>query len=143
MNSPIICEVFRSSQKGDVPESLHRGHVAVVDDGGRLLFSTGNPFFQTFARSVLKPFQLVAVSESGAADHFSFSNKELAIMAGSHSGSAAHLEVVQGILSKIGLDEDALECGSHQPRDPEQSRLINEGTRRLCQLHYNCSGKNS
>jgi L-asparaginase II len=143
MNSPIICEVLRSSQKEDVPESLHRGHIAVVDGGGRLLFSAGNPSFQTFARSVLKPFQLVAVIESGAADYFSFSEKELAIMAGSHSGSAAHLEVVRGILSKIGLDESALECGTHQPRDPEQSRLINEGKRHLCQLHNNCSGKNS
>ena len=143
MNSPIICEVLRSSQKEDVPESLHRGHIAVVDGEGKLIFSAGNPSFQTFARSVLKPFQLVSVIESGAADYFSFSEKELAIMAGSHSGSAAHLEVVQGILAKIGLDENALECGTHQPRDSEQSRLINEGKRHLCQLHNNCSGKNS
>jgi len=143
MQSPVICEVLRSSQKEDVPESLHRGHIAVVDGEGKLLFSAGNPSFQTFARSVLKPFQLVAVIESGAADYFSFSEKELAIMAGSHSGSAAHLEVVQGILSKIGLDENALECGTHQPRDSEQSRLISEGKRHLCQLHNNCSGKNS
>jgi len=143
MNSPIVCEVLRSSQKEDVPESLHRGHIAVVDGGGKLLFFAGNPSFQTFARSVLKPFQLVAVVESGAADYFSFSEKELAIMAGSHSGSAAHLEVVQGILAKIGLDENALECGTHQPRDSEQSRLISEGRRHLCQLHNNCSGKNS
>lgn len=143
MQSPIICEVLRSSQKGDVPESFHRGHIAAVDGHGKLLFSTGNPSFQTFARSVLKPFQLIGVIDSGAADYFNFSNKELAIMAGSHSGSAAHLEVVEGILSKIGLDENALECGTHQPRDPEQSRLINEGKRHLCQLHNNCSGKNS
>jgi L-asparaginase II len=143
MNPPIICEVLRSSQKEDVPESLHRGHIAVVDGEGRLLFSTGSPSFQTFARSVLKPFQLVAVIESGAADYFSFSDRELAIMAGSHSGSAAHLEVVQGILAKIGLDENALECGAHLPRDPEQSKLISEGKRHLCQLHNNCSGKNS
>lgn len=134
---------MRFSQKGDVAESLHRGHVAVADWRGRLLFSAGDPSFRTFARSVLKPFQLVGVIESGAADHFSFSNKELAVMAGSHSGSAAHLEVVQGILSKIGLGEEALECGAHPIRDPEQSRLISEGKRHLCQLHNNCSGKNS
>jgi len=92
---------------------------------------------------VLKPFQLAGVIESGAADDFAFSRKELAIMAGSHSGSTSHLEVVEGILSKIGLDETALECGAHMPRDPEQSTLISQGKLRLCQLHDNCSGKNS
>jgi len=108
-----------------------------------LLFSLGDPLFRTFARSVLKPFQLVGVIESGTADHFSFSGRELEIMAGSHSGSASHLEVVRGILSKIGLDETALECGAHIPRDPEQSGLISLGKLQLCQLHNNCSGKNS
>ena len=139
MGAPILCEVLRAG----FPASLHRGHVAVADTEGRLLFRYGDPLFRTHARSVLKPLQLIAVLESGAADAFSFSDKELAVMAGSHSGSAGHTEAVRGILSKIGLDESALECGSHHPVDQEEGKLVHEGKRTLSPLHNNCSGKHA
>ncbi len=139
MNAPILCEVLRAG----LPASLHRGHVAVADAGGRVLFSSGNPHFKTHARSVLKPLQLLAVVESGAADAFSFSDEELAVMAGSHSGSSRHTEVVSRILSKIGMDETALECGVHHPIDQEEGKLVHSGARPLSRLHNNCSGKHS
>jgi L-asparaginase II len=117
--------------------------VAVADTEGRLLFHCGDPLFRTHARSVLKPLQLIAVMESGAADAFSFSDRELAVMAGSHSGSSRHTEAVRGILSKIGLDESALECGTHHPVDQEEGKLVHEGKRALSPLHNNCSGKHA
>ena len=139
MGAPIICEVLRAG----LPASLHRGHVAVADAEGRLLFRYGDPLFRTHARSVLKPLQLIAVIESGAADAFSFSDEELAVMAGSHSGSVRHTQAVLGVLAKIGLDESALECGVHHPVDQEEGKLVHEGKRALSALHNNCSGKHA
>ncbi len=139
MGAPVLCEVLR----GGLPASLHRGHVAVADAGGRLLYRYGDPAFRTHARSVLKPLQLVAVVDSGAADQFSFSDEELAVMAGSHSGSARHTAAVRGILSRIGLDESALECGVHHPVDAEEGKLVHEGKRGPSPLHNNCSGKHA
>ncbi len=139
MEAPVLCEVLRSNNIA----SLHRGHIAVADKDGRLLFSSGVPRFRTHARSVLKPLQLLAVVESGAADTFSLSPEELAVMAGSHSGSARHTETVARVLEKIGLDENSLECGVHHPIDVEEGKLIHEGKRRLSKLHNNCSGKHA
>ena len=139
MGAPILCEVLRAG----VPASLHRGHVAVADTDGRLLFYSGDPYFRTHARSVLKPLQLLGLIQSGAADAFCFSDEELAVMAGSHSGSAKHTGVVRGILSKIGLDETALECGVHDPIDQEEGKLVHTGKRQPSGLHNNCSGKHA
>ncbi|NIM06748.1 MAG: asparaginase, partial [Armatimonadetes bacterium] len=60
----ILVKVYRN---GTV-ESVHQGAVAVVDDAGKLLFRAGDPDFVTFLRSSAKPFQALAVVESGTAE---------------------------------------------------------------------------
>ena len=126
--------------RGDTVESVHRVSVAVADAGGRIVGSFGNPRLVTFLRSSAKPMQLVPLVESGAADRFAFTPKELAIMAGSHGGEPDHVETVRGILAKIGLGAEALQCGRHAPyHQPSAERLGAAFTA----LHHNCSGKHS
>ena len=43
--------------RGDVPEARVRGHVAVVDQNGRLVDSLGDPDAVTTLRSCVKPLQ--------------------------------------------------------------------------------------
>lgn len=136
-NKPI--KVFR----GDYLESTHEFHAAVVDRTGRLLYSYGDPKRLTFARSSMKPFQAIPLIETGAAAHFQFEPKEIAISCASHSGEAFHRETVLGILKKIGLSIDDLQCGTHRPHRDEDYRALIRSGQELTPLYSNCSGKHS
>jgi len=135
---PLV-EVMR----GACVESIHFGAVAVVDAHGDLVAHVGDPDWVTYLRSSAKPFQLLPLVESGAADHFGFTDKELAVMAASHSGEPRHVETVQGILTRIGLSERALQCGSHEPHSPESMRILREAGRAPTPIYNNCSGKHA
>jgi L-asparaginase II len=137
MSKPIL--VYR----GDYLESTHDVHIAVVNNEGKLLYSYGNPERLTFPRSSMKPFQAVPLVETGAADYFHYSPAELSLSCASHSGEQIHREAVLHILGKIGLDENALQCGTHIPRDLESyKRLLRDG-KELTPVFSNCSGKHS
>ena len=66
--------------RGDAVESVHYGAIAVVNSGGGLLARAGSPEASTFLRSAAKPFQVLPILTSGAADHFRLTRKELAVM---------------------------------------------------------------
>jgi L-asparaginase II len=135
----IVAKVYR----GEGLESVHHGAVAVVDAEGRLTHYLGNPEFSTQARSEAKPFQVIPLLRTGAADHYGFTDKQLAIMCGSHTGTADHLETVKANLAAVGLDESHLQCGTHTPiHYLIENKLAHEGEE-FSQLHHNCSGKHS
>lgn len=132
-----------SVTRGDLDESVHYGAVAVADVEGRVVASAGDPGTVTYMRSSAKPLQVIPLIESGAADHFRLTPSEIAVAIGSHSGEARHVETVKSILSKIGLAEDFLMCGTHAPfHRPTAKRLEAEGQRPSL-LHSNCSGKHA
>jgi L-asparaginase II len=126
--------------RGDTVESLHRAHVALVDVQGRVLASSGDAAHVAFTRSSIKAYQLAPLVSSGAADHFGFTERELAVMCSSHSGEPMHVELVQGILQRIGLGVDALQCGADPPLDPKAAKALNGPA---SALHNNCSGKHA
>jgi L-asparaginase II len=129
--------------RGETVESVHLGSVAVVDADGRLLFGWGNPGAVAFLRSSAKPFQAISVIESGAADAYALSPRQLAVICASHTGSDEHVEVVSSILSRVGLPESALLCGTHPPDDFEaRERLLAQGLEPTPVRHM-CSGKHS
>ena len=139
MQSEILVEVIR----GETVESIHRGHLIVVDGAGETLFSLGDPEFVTFFRSSAKPFQALPFLTSGAADRFSFTEKEIALACGSHSGEAYHVAAAQKMLEKIGLSEADLKCGAHLPFDEARAEEMIRSGERPTQLHNNCSGKHA
>jgi L-asparaginase II len=129
--------------RGDYVESTHDIHIAVVNNEGKLLFSYGDPNRLTFPRSSMKPFQAVPLIETGAAKTFGYSPAEISLSCASHSGEPFHREAVLNILSRIQLKEEALQCGTHIPRDIESyKQLIREG-KELTPVFSNCSGKHS
>ena len=67
----------------------------------------------------------------------------MALCCASHEGSKAHIEVAQGILAKIGLDETALNCGAHLPSDKDSRALLKEKQQEPSAIYNNCSGKHS
>jgi L-asparaginase II len=123
----IPLPVVEVSRNGSV-ESLHRGSIAVVDRAGNLVYSWGDPHFSTIMRSCAKPLQALPLIESGAADHFGLTDKEIAIATGSISGQDFQRKTVRSILEKVGLDESSLQCGTHRPfHAPTAEKLDREG----------------
>lgn len=139
MANPVLVEVTR----GDVVESRHRGAVTVVDGDGATVLAIGDVDQPVFPRSAVKAIQALPLVESGAADRYAFSDADIALACASHAGEPAHAARAAAVLAKAGLDETALECGSHWPSAEEASRALAREGRQPNQLHNNCSGKHS
>ncbi|WP_438317990.1 asparaginase [Sporosarcina sp. FA9] len=139
MNAEHLVDVIR----GNIVESEHWGHIAVVNSDGELLYSNGNPNKVIFARSSMKPLQAIPIVETGAADFFQFEPADLSLACASHNGESQHTDRVKNILSKLGLTTDSLKCGTHPPRWKETYEgLMQSGTEITAEFN-NCSGKHS
>ena len=139
MNSETLAHVIR----GETVESIHRGHIFIVDGEGNTVVSVGDPSTVTYFRSAAKPFQALPFITSGAADAFGFTEDEIAMSIASHSGEKMHVERTARMLKKIGLSESDLRCGTHAPFNTKESeRMLREGESPT-ELHNNCSGKHT
>jgi L-asparaginase II len=135
---PLV-EVWR----GPIVESVHRGHLAAVDGSGETVAELGFPEMVTYFRSSSKAFQAIPVVALGAADAYGFTEKEIALACGSHSGEPMHVETAQGMLDKIGLNENDLKCGAHEPFSVEVTRELIRAGQEPRPLQNNCSGKHA
>ncbi len=135
----ILSKVYR----GNTVESVHCGSVAVVDSKGKLIYSFGDPYFVTYLRSSAKPFQAIPLRTSGAAKEFGLTQKEIAIISGSHNGQRIHTDTMKSILKKIGLSEKNLQCGVHVPHYYTANNIIPPRNKKFTQLNHNCSGKHA
>lgn len=129
--------------RGPVVESVHMGHVAVVDHTGHVLYRAGNPDTVTYMRSAAKPIQVLPVILSGAADTYAFTDTELAVMCASHYAEPHHLEAVRSILNRIGLTEDHLLCGPAQSLNPDVARRQAWDHQEKKPIFNDCSGKHA
>ncbi|TWT25332.1 asparaginase [Planomicrobium sp. CPCC 101110] len=139
MTAEKVVEVSR----GTLVESLHRGHIAVVNAHKELLYSVGDPQKVIYARSSMKPLQAIPLVETGAADRYGFDAADLSLACASHNGEGQHTERVQAILARTGLAIDNLRCGTHNPKwEAAYEALIKSGEP-LTAVYNNCSGKHS
>jgi L-asparaginase II len=139
MPNPILVERYRDR----VLESFHRGVICVVDKENKIIFSAGDVQQVCYPRSALKLIQVLPLIESGAADHFKFTVEEIAIMCGSHNGEPQHINIVNSILAKIGLDKEALNCGRQYPTLAEDRNKLIKEDKPPEHIHNNCSGKHA
>lgn len=137
--SQILANVVR----GETVESVHAGHIYIIDGEGNEVASLGDPSTVTYFRSACKAFQLIPCITSGAADAFGFNEKEIALGAASHSGEVVHIAIAARMLSKIGLSESDLRCGAHLPFSEADSKIMQRSGEEPTQLHNNCSGKHA
>ncbi|HET7225614.1 MAG TPA: asparaginase [Candidatus Eisenbacteria bacterium] len=129
--------------RGPIVESWHRFQLAAVTPDGALEAATDSPDVVTTFRSAAKPFQLLPFVERGHAERFGFDDEAVAVMSASHTGSARHLELVRGILERIGQPADALRCGFHEPLDPSSLAELRANPSLRSPLYNNCSGKHA
>jgi L-asparaginase II len=136
---PIEVEVAR----GDLVESVHRVAACAVDHAGALLYGAGKLDVRVYLRSAAKPFIAAAAIEAGIDREFALDPREIAVMAASHSGQPIHVQAVRSILSKIGMEPSALQCGVHWPYDEATADALRRAGEEPTVLHNNCSGKHA
>ncbi|HET9950987.1 MAG TPA: asparaginase [Candidatus Eisenbacteria bacterium] len=124
-------------------ESLHRGHVAVVDLSGRLVAWAGEPSLLVYPRSSFKPYQALPVVESGALARSGLGSDALALMAGSHGGTDRHADLAAEILSRAEAAVSDLACGTHPPFDKATAEALRKRGEAPSPLRHNCSGKHA
>jgi L-asparaginase II len=142
-NQIPIAEPLVEVRRGSITESRHRGHIAGVTPEGTVVSYFGVPETVTYLRSSAKPLQAIPVLASGAAERFGFTDQEVALACGSHSGEQIHTEIAAEMLRKIGLGPEALRCGVHEPFSPDVATKLSEKGEQPNVLHNNCSGKHA
>lgn len=129
--------------RGGGQESLHFGAAAVVDAAGRLHAWVGNPDVSTFIRSAAKPLQVLPLIEASGVEHFGLSERDLALMCASHSGTDGHMQALDDLQKKVSVCEQDLLCGVHHPlHKPTAQRMQSDG-RIPTPNRHNCSGKHT
>lgn len=116
-------------------ESRHLGAAVVVDAGGGVILSRGDAGAVIYPRSALKPLQVVAMLSTGV----ELSGTSLGLATASHSGTAAHVDVVERMLAHASFTDEALGCPASWPDDPA-ARTAAEHPRRITMT---CSGKHA
>jgi L-asparaginase II len=123
-------------------ESLHRGHVVVLE-GGTLRWHAGDAQRLVFVRSSIKPIQALTGITSGAVERFGLDARAVAVACASHMGREEHVQTVRALLAAAGLDEAALGCGGHFSFDPAVAREQVLPATGLPAVWSNCSGKHA
>ena len=138
-----MSEVLAHVIRGGEIESVHRGHLVVVDKNYQVVFGVGEYHNRTYWRSAAKPFQVLPMIEAGGVEKFGFNDEEIAVMTASHGGEEKHVERVRNIFDKMGCGLEALDCGRAAPMYwPAAKRLV-EKKEKYGQIHNPCSGKHS
>ncbi len=138
-NGALAVEVTR----GGLVESVHSVAACAMDTGGEVVFSAGDIESPVYLRSTAKPFIAAAVIAAGARERFGLEPQEIAVMAASHTGEPFHVAAVRSILAKVGMDESALQCGTHVPYNAAAARALEESATPPTAVYNNCSGKHA
>jgi len=129
----VLAELTRNG----LVESLHYGHLVILNADGSIDLSKGDIDLPIFPRSSVKVIQASAMVRAG----LKLPPEQLALVCSSHSGSALHQETVLKILAGANLSEGDLQCAFDKPLgEKERSEWGNKDATRLA---MNCSGKHS
>ena len=122
-------------ERDGIIESRHRGIAALTDSEGKLVDHLGSAKRLIYPRSAVKPMQVVAMRRAG----LNLTGAELAICAGSHQATPAHIKLVESILAGAGLTESDLKCPLAWPGNPTARAAATAESR----IAFNCSGKHA
>jgi L-asparaginase II len=131
------------TRRGGYLESVSQVRAVVVDATGRVVMQAGDCEGPVFWRSTAKFVQALSLFRSGAMARFGFTDRELALACGSHSGGDEHVALAHSMLDRIGATVDDLHCGPHTPLGPDEAKRLLAEKRPPTKLHNNCSGKHA
>lgn len=143
MTRGAMADIVARAYRGKGIDAIHYGSIAVVDGDGNLTHCLGDPEMTVMTRSSIKPFQVLPLLTTGAAERFGFTDRQVAIMCGSHNGSDTHREVVISNLQAAGNGPSDLKCGTHWPIGMQRVEEYPVHGEDSDPVRHNCSGKHS
>ncbi len=136
-NAIPMVEILRGGRL----ESLHHGHAVICNGAGEVIRAWGDPDAVIFPRSSCKMIQALPLMESGAGA--ALTDAQVALACASHQGAAVHTDMVARWLADLGMSDDDLRCGAHEPYDTDARNSLVLAHEKPCQMHNNCSGKHA
>ena len=137
INEKFAGEVLAKITRGDLVESLHLGHLIVLNADGSTYLSKGSPELPIYPRSAIKSLQAAAMLKAG----LKVDADELAIICASHSGSQSHINLVTRMLTSRAISISQLKNSADKPLGEKEK--ISWGEKPASQLAQNCSGKHA
>jgi L-asparaginase II len=137
INEKFAGEVLAKVTRGDLVESLHLGHLIVLNADGSIYLSKGSPELPIYPRSAIKSLQAAAMLKAG----LKVEANELAIICASHSGSQNHIDLVTKLLTSRDISISQLKNAVDKPLGEKEK--ISWGDKEPNQLAQNCSGKHA
>ena len=137
INEKFAGEVLAKVTRGDLVESLHLGHLIVLNADGSTYLSKGSPELPIYPRSAIKSLQAAAMLKAGLKVELN----ELAIICASHSGSQKHIDLVTRMLTSRDVSISELKNAVDKPLGEKEK--ISRGDKAPSQLAQNCSGKHA
>jgi len=137
INEKFAGEVLAKVTRGDLVESLHLGHLIVLNADGSTHLSKGSPELPIYPRSAVKSLQAAAMLKAG----LKVNADELAIICASHSGSQKHIDLVTKMLTARDISISQLKNAVDKPLGEREK--ISWGGKAPNQLAQNCSGKHA
>jgi len=137
INNKFAGEILATVTRSGIAESLHLGHLIVLNAGGSIYLSKGSPELPIFPRSAVKSLQASAMLKAG----LTVSDEELAIICASHSGNQSHIDLVIKMLEKRDISISTLKNSVDKPLGEKEK--IAWGEKSPSQLAQNCSGKHA
>ena len=137
INNKFAGEILATVTRGGIAESLHLGHLIVLNADGSTDISKGSPELPIFPRSAVKSLQASAMLKAG----LTVSDEEIAIICASHSGAQSHIDLVIKMLEKRDMPISSLKNAVDKPLGEKEK--IAWGEKIASQLAQNCSGKHA
>lgn len=129
--------------RGGVLENVHYGAITIVDEKGKLLYAAGDPEHMTFLRSAAKPFQAIPVMKRKIDEVYGLTGHETALFAASHRGEAFHIDALESMLHKTGIEENELHCCATYPLNEDAKAERHRAHEAKRRIFHNCSGKHT
>jgi L-asparaginase II len=137
INEKFAGEILAKVTRGDLVESLHLGHLMVLNADGSTYLSKGSPELPIYPRSAVKSLQAAAMLKAGLI----VKDYELALICASHSGAQNHIDLVTKMLTARGISLSQLKNAADKPLGEKEK--ISWGDKKPSQLAQNCSGKHA
>ena len=137
MTNDFRGEVLAELTRNALVESIHTGHLIMLNADGSVHKSKGSVDMPIFPRSSVKCMQASAMVRNG----LKLEPRLLALVEASHSGAGMHQEGVLEILAGAGLSESDLQCAFDKPLG--DAERIAWGEKAATRLAMNCSGKHA
>jgi L-asparaginase II len=137
MSNDFRGEVLAELTRNGLVESIHTGHLIMLNADGSVHKIKGSVDMPIFPRSTVKCMQASAMVRNG----LKLEPRLLALAQASHSGAAMHQAGVLEILAGVGLNESNLQCAFDKPLG--DAERIAWGDKPATRLAMNCSGKHA